>query len=420
MIKINQLSNGIFVVLDEIEYVRSIAFGIFVGCGTRNECFKNNGMSHFIEHMMFKGTKNRSAKDIAEEMDAVGGQINAFTTKEYTCYHTRVLDRHFDRALDVLSDMYLNSSFDQEEIQKEANVIQEEINMYEDDPEDLVHESLQSAIWGNGSLSMPILGTKETLKNIDQDSMFAYYKKNYQPQNTIISVSGNFKEKEMMEKLEKTFAFWKASAVYEKEDHLNWYQPAFIHRKKDIEQIHICLTFPTIPRDHPHKYALTVANTIFGGGMSSRLFQNIREDKGLVYSIYSYITAYSDTGLASIYAGMNAAQTEEVIQLIFQELEAIRNEKLEKALIDKTKEQIASNFIMGLENTNGRMLSNGTSMILRGRIPSQEEMLDKIYSVTEEDVHESLVQYFNPEKRSFSIVGRGNLDQIVQKVKNFQ
>ena len=201
---------------------------------------------------------------------------------------------------------------------------------------------------------------------------------------------------------------------------MNWYQPAFIHRKKDIEQIHICLTFPTIPRDHPHKYALTVANTIFGGGMSSRLFQNIREDKGLVYSIYSYITAYSDTGLASIYAGMNAAQTEEVIQLIFQELEAIRNEKLEKALIDKTKEQIASNFIMGLENTNGRMLSNGTSMILRGRIPSQEEMLDKIYSVTEEDVHESLVQYFNPEKRSFSIVGRGNLDQIVQKVKNFQ
>ena len=353
MVTIRTLDNGIRVALESISYVRSISFGIWVKNGSRNELPQENGVSHYIEHMMFKGTKSRTARQIAEEMDALGGQINAYTTKEYTCYHTRVLDKHIDRALDVMSDMLLHPLIAQEEVQKERNVITEEIYMYDDAPEELVHDALQDAIWRDTSLGMPILGTEETIATFDADFIRAYYERNYHQENIVLSVAGNFEEEEMLGKLNDTHAAYQISCV---------------EKEKDIEQVHVCLAFPGLTREHPQKYALAIFNTLFGGGMSSRLFQKIREENGLTYSIYSYTTAFADTGVFTICASMNPNQTERVFELIAEELKEVTAEAFPEQLIAVTKEQMISNFIIGTESTLNRMTAAGASLLLRGEV----------------------------------------------------
>lgn len=375
MVTIRTLDNGIRVALESISYVRSISFGIWVKNGSRNELPQENGVSHYIEHMMFKGTKSRTARQIAEEMDALGGQINAYTTKEYTCYHTRVLDKHIDRALDVMSDMLLHPLIAQEEVQKERNVITEEIYMYDDAPEELVHDALQDAIWRDTSLGMPILGTEETIAAFDADFIRAYYERNYHQENIVLSVAGNFEEKE-----------------------------------KDIEQVHVCLAFPGLTREHPQKYALAIFNTLFGGGMSSRLFQKIREENGLTYSIYSYTTAFADTGVFTICASMNPNQTERVFELIAEELKEVTAEAFPEQLIAVTKEQMISNFIIGTESTLNRMTAAGASLLLRGEVQETEEVIAKIEAVTAADVLATARAVLDTEKISYSAVGnlKGN------------
>ena len=271
MASINELSNGVKVVLEEIPYVRSISFGIWVNNGSVNEPKEINGVSHYIEHMMFKGTKKRSARQIAEEMDELGGQINAYTTKEYTCYHTRTLDKHFDIALDVLSDMFLNSRFDEEDIKKERNVIIEEINMYDDAPEELVHDEMQVQVWKDNAIGMPILGTEETISRIDSRVIKDYFSKHYRNDNTVISVVGYFKEKEMLEKLEKAFGGWKTEKRNDDVEKNVKYNRSIKAVQKDTEQVHVCLAFPSVERDNPKKYVYAVFNAVFGGGMSSIL-----------------------------------------------------------------------------------------------------------------------------------------------------
>lgn len=405
MVTIKHLSNGVRVALEEITYVRSISFGIWVKNGSRYETPENNGISHYIEHMLFKGTHSRTAKEIAEEMDAVGGQINAFTTKEYTCYHTRVLDKHFDRALDVISDMFLHSKFDQKDIDRECNVIGEEIDMYEDAPEELVHDALQETIWRKCSLGMPILGTKQTISTFTTDILKNYFDNNYNHQNTVISIAGNFKADEIMEKLEKAFGGWKQQKIEPSKGTPTVYMPSVIKRVKDVEQVHACLAFPCIARDHKLKYPLAVLNTIFGGGMSSRLFQKIREENGLTYSIYSYTSAYDDAGIFSIYAGMNPGQTEEVLNLVFAEIRGLREQKITPKLLEVTKEQIISNFIIGTESTSNRMTSAGASMLFRGRVQTTEEVLEKIESITYEDIEQVQSIIFDKSQMSLCLVG---------------
>jgi len=405
MVNIKRLDNGVRVVLEEIDYVRSISFGIWVRNGSRNEKPENNGMSHFIEHMLFKGTENRTAKQIAEEMDAVGGQINAYTTKEYTCYHTRVLDKHFDRALDVISDMFLHSRFAQKDIQRERNVIIEEINMYEDAPEELVHDSLQEAIWKDSSLGQPILGTVESISKFHTENMKDFFEKRYHTENTVVSVAGHFDTEEMFSKLNKTLGQWKRKNDFVYYDTKTIYTPNIVKREKDIEQVHLCMTFPSLERDHPQKYALAVFNTIFGGGMSSRLFQKVREENGLTYTIYSYTSAYVDSGLFAIYAGMNPNQTEKVIELIFEEIKTLKQNKLSQKLIDVTKEQMISNFIIGQESTVNLMTASGASVLLRGFVQDTEEILQQIEKITAEDIQKVIEKIFIKQNMSVSIVG---------------
>ncbi len=355
--------------------------------------------------MLFKGTENRTAKQIAEEMDAVGGQINAYTTKEYTCYHTRVLDKHFNRALDVISDMFLHSRFAQKDIERERNVIIEEINMYEDAPEELVHDSLQEAIWKDSSLGQPILGTVESISKFHTENMKDFFEKRYHTENTVVSVAGHFDTEEMFSKLNKTLGQWKRKSNFVYYDTKTIYTPKIVKREKDIEQVHLCMAFPSLERDHPQKYALAVFNTIFGGGMSSRLFQKVREENGLTYTIYSYTSAYVDSGLFAIYAGMNPNQTEKVIELIFEEIKTLKQNKLSQKLIDVTKEQMISNFIIGQESTVNLMTASGASVLLRGFVQDTEEILQQIEEITAEDIQNVIEKIFIKQNMSVSIVG---------------
>lgn len=404
MLSIERLENGIQVVLEEIGYVRSISFGIWVKNGSRNERPEENGVSHYIEHMMFKGTENRTARQIAEEMDALGGQINAYTTKEYTCYHTRVLDKHIQKAMDVMSDMLLHPAFVQEEVEKERNVIQEEIYMYDDAPEELVHDCLQDGIWQNSSLGMPILGTEESIAGLTAQRIREYYEKNYHTENIVISVAGNFQRAQMLELLQQYFGRWQAKQPYQPYQTKASYQMVQIQKSKDIEQLHTCIAFPGLEREHPLKYALAVFQTIFGGGMSSRLFQKIREEQGLTYSIYSYTTAFADTGLFSICASMNPAQAEVVYQSIAREINDIQKEGVSKDLLHVTKEQMISNFIMGAESTLNRMTAAGSALLLRGAVQEMEEVIQKIEAVSQEDIAQVMQIIFSGQP-SYSAVG---------------
>lgn len=419
MVIIKKLDNGISVALEEISYVRSISFGIWVKNGSRNERPEENGVSHFIEHMMFKGTENRTARQIAEEMDALGGQINAYTTKEYTCYHTRVLDEHFNRALDVMSDMLLRSLFEQKDVEKERNVITEEINMYEDAPEELVHDALQDTVWRNSPLGMPILGTTKTIATFTSESIRQYYEKNYHTENMVLSVAGNFNTDEMMEQLNQALGLWKGKRPFDQYNAKAEYQIAHVAREKDVEQVHTCIAFPGLEREHPMKYALGVFNTIFGGGMSSKLFQKVREENGLTYSIYSYTTAFADTGLFSVAGGMNPNQLERVYELVAEEVKKTKEKGLPQKLIDVTKEQLISNFIIGTESTLNRMTSSGSALLLRGKIQDTEEVIEKLSQVTADDILQVTNMVFDMEKASWCAVGNVkelDIDSIGKKV----
>ena len=405
MVIIKKLQNGISVALEEITYVRSISFGIWVKNGSRNERSEENGVSHFIEHMMFKGTENRTARQIAEAMDALGGQINAYTTKEYTCYHTRVLDEHFGRALDVMSDMVLRSLFAQKDVERERNVITEEIKMYEDAPEELVHDALQDTIWRNSSLGMPILGTRETISTFTSESIRDYYEKNYHTENMVLSVAGNFKIDEMLERLNKALGDWTPKQSFDQYYSKAEYQIAHVARQKDVEQVHSCIAFPGLERDNPMKYALGVFNTIFGGGMSSRLFQKVREENGLTYSIYSYTTAFADTGLFSICGGMNPNQLERVYDLIAGEIDDAKKNLLPQKQIEVTKQQLISNFIIGTESTLNRMTAAGSALLLRGQVQDNEQIISKLSKVTAEDILQVTQMVFDTKKVSWCAVG---------------
>jgi predicted Zn-dependent peptidase len=400
-----QMKNGIRVVTEEIPYVNSVSVGIWVKVGSRNETININGVSHFIEHMLFKGTQNRSAKEIANSIDKIGGQLNAFTSKESTCYYAKVLDSHFDIALDVLADMFLNSSFVKEEIEKEKGVIMEEINMYEDSPEDLVHDLFTQGVWSGNPLGMSILGTEDSLNGLNRDKMFDYYKANYTPENIVISVVGNIKHEAVVEKVEKQFGNMKSPAKKHVIIEKPVFDPIRITRNKETEQVHLCLGFEGVETDNESFYPLLTMNNIFGGAMSSRLFQNIREDKGLAYSVFSYPSSYQDCGLYSIYAGMKPTQLKTVTQLIMEEIHEMMHKGLTEEELYDSKEQMKGSYTLGLESTSGRMISIGKSELMYNRIYSPAEVLEKIDRVDMDSVNNSIKKVFDLNRMGGSVIG---------------
>jgi len=399
------LENGVRVVCERIPYVRSVSVGIWVGTGSRNETKDNNGVSHFIEHMLFKGTEKRNAKEIAESIDNIGGQLNAFTGKECTCYYTKTLDTHIDIAMDVLSDMLFNSKFAKKDIDIERKVILEEIGMYEDSPEELVHDILSETVWNGNPLGYPILGTQDCLKNLDNNTIRDYMSRNYTPDNCVVSVAGNFDDGKLLDLVKSHFEGWKAN----KADNADFDRARFVTdikvKEKETEQVHICMGFSGIEHGNDELYTLLAINNIFGGGMSSRLFQKIREEKGLVYSIYSYPSSYKNAGMFTIYAGMNPEHLENVVTLIRGEIKDILKTGISEEELSKSKEQLKGNYILGLESTSSRMNSIGKSELMLGRIFTPEEILKKIDNINMESFRRVLQMVLDTDSMSFSAVG---------------
>lgn len=373
-------SNGVRIVAEHIPFVRSVAIGIWVKAGSRYEETEMKGISHFLEHMFFKGTTSRNAREIAEAFDAIGGQVNAFTSKEYTCYYAKVLDEKAEYALDILSDMFFHSIFDEEELEKEKNVVLEEISMYEDTPDELVHELLSKASFGEHPLADSVLGTKHTLLQIERDDLERYRQKFYTPENIVISVAGHFSDA-LLHSIEEKFGSFRSSS-----ETLQWTQATFcpnkISKNKETEQSHLCIGFLGLPFGHERIYELSILNNVIGGSMSSRLFQEIREEKGLAYSVYSYHSAFSDTGLLTIYAGTAPDQTEVVFDAIMNTLQTLKQEGITRQELENSKAQLKGNLMLSLESTNSRMSRNGKNELLLQKIKPLDEILDSIDSVT--------------------------------------
>lgn len=410
------LDNGLRIVAEHIPYVKSISIGLWIETGSKDETIINSGISHFIEHMLFKGTATRSAKDIADLIDGIGGQINAFTSKECTCYYVKVLDSHYDLAIDLLADMLFHSKFDTIEIDKERSVILEEISMYEDSPEDLAHDLLSHTLFKDHPLGYPILGTEESLNRIDREVLMDYMKTHYIPQKTVISVVGNFDQDQLMKAIEAKFNQWQGELREQGPKNELTYNYQFNQRVKDIEQTHLCIGFKGVNLGKREQYPLLIVNNILGGSMSSRLFQKIREDKGLAYSVYSYPSFYKEGGLLTIYAGMNPNQLEEVSQLIQEEIALLVQHGLTEDELHKAKEQLKGNYIIGLESTSSRMTSIGKSELLLGRIYSPKEVLQLIDDISMESINEIIAEVLQLDSLAVAVVSNQEQQDLVNKI----
>ena len=395
MIKKYTCQNGVRVVLENIPTVRSVAIGVWIGTGSRNETLSNNGISHFLEHMFFKGTKTRSALDIAEAFDSIGGQVNAFTSKEYTCYYAKVLDNHAPFALDVLADMFFNSTFEEEELVKEKNVVYEEIKMYEDTPDDIVHDLLSKAIYENHSLGYPILGTEETLATFTGNTLKDYVHNMYTPDRVVISIAGNIDES-FIKEVEKIFGSYEGGQRKTEEE-----KPTFhmnqIARKKDTEQAHLCLGYEGLQVGHEDIYDLIILNNILGGSMSSRLFQEVREKRGLSYSVFSYHSAFEDTGIVTLYGGTGAKQLDVLFETIQETLATLKRDGITDKELANSKEQLKGSLMLSLESTNSRMSRNGKNELVLGRHRSLDDMVAQIDSVTKDSVNEMGIRIFTDD-----------------------
>ena len=415
MTKIKQLSNGITVITEILPYLRSTSFGIWIKAGSANEDDKNNGIAHIIEHMLFKGTKNRNAKQIADEMAKIGGNMNAFTSKECTSYYATTLSEHLPIAIDIISDMLNNSLIDEKALRKEKGVIIEEIDMYDDSPEDLVHEMLQQRVWKDHPLGYMISGTKQIVRKVTREQILDFMGTYYVGENMIISVAGNFNEEEVQSLLEEKFGILKAKGTKAgNEAGKPEYNRVLCKREKDIEQLHCNIAFDSISYLSEDRFTLSVLNSIFGGSINSRLFQKIRENSGLTYSIYSYGSSYRETGLFHIYAAMNPAQTTTVVKKIVQIVTDLQKKGVTKEELSMTKEQIKTELILGNESAKSRMNSNGKSILNRGRIVTIEELIEGIEKVSLENVIQFASKYFNLQNASVSLVG--NMKDIDLKI----
>src|SRR3954453_9812967 len=401
LIKKYTCQNGVRVVLENIPTVRSVAIGIWIGTGSRYETSDNNGISHFLEHMFFKGTKTKNAKEIAEAFDSIGGQVNAFTSKEYTCYYAKVLDNHAKFALEVLADMFFHSTFVEEELAKEKNVVYEEIKMYEDTPDDIVHDLLSKAIYENHSLGYPILGTEEVLSTFTGNTLKEYMHNMYTPEHVVVSIAGNISES-FIKEVEALFGSYEGGKR-EKNEEIPVFHTNQVSRKKETEQAHLCLGFEGLQVGHKDVYSLISLNNILGGSMSSRLFQDVREQKGLAYSVFSYHSAYQDSGIVTVYGGTGAKQLNVLFETIQETLNTLKRDGITERELTNSKEQLKGSLMLSLESTNSRMSRNGKNELLLKRHRSLDEIIDQIDTVTKNSVDEMARNIFT-DKYSVTLI----------------
>ncbi len=403
------LPNGLRVVGERLPYLRSVSIGAWMHVGSMMEEPRESGLSHFLEHMVFKGTTKRTARQIAEEMDAVGGQLNAFTGRDCTCFYAKVIDENLELAVDILSDLVINATMDETELEKERGVILEEISMDEDSPEDLVHDMLQSAQFGEQSPGQPILGPADQIAAYTREDLLNFRQKHYAPKETVVALAGNYDPDKVLAWVTEYFGGWENEIVPVETPDWQVLTGKNALREKDTEQMHICLGFPGMAYGTAGVYPLAVANNILGGAMSSRLFQRIREDLGLAYSVYSYPNTYKGVGTFGLYAGVSPKNAETVLAEIRAELKKFVDEGITEKEFRDSVTQLRSGYLMGLESPGARMQGLGRSTLLRGKPTSHEETLAAIEAVTIEKVMEVARDVLGQEP-CIAIVGKGAED----------
>jgi predicted Zn-dependent peptidase len=398
------LDNGLILLTEKISKMRSVAMGVFACVGSSSETNNIAGLSHFVEHMAFKGTTKRTAFQIASQLDAVGGKMNAFTSKELTCYYAVVLDEHASIATDVLSDIYLNSLYDPKEMELEKGVIVEEIKMYEDAPDELVHDLFTEAIFPGHPIGRPTIGSEKTVRALKREDILSYMKTHYTPDNTIIALAGNIEHEEALKLIEPSFSKMSgkrnypvlSTPVIKKTSRL---------KEKKTEQVHLCLGCGGPSQNDEDRYAFSIMDTILGGSMSSYLFQEIREKRGLAYSIYSYNASLKDCGLYVVYAGTSKESYKKVIDLTLDEFKKIKKNGITKEEMKRAKDHSKGSMVLGMESTSARMSWLAKSQQIYGRVLTIDEIFQKIDNVTHDDIIKAANKYIRDDEMTLTIIG---------------
>ncbi len=402
------LPNGLTILTEQMQHIRSVSIGIWIKTGSRDEDPQWNGISHFVEHMVFKGTKHRSAEEIARQVDSIGGNMDAFTAKECICFNVKVLDEHLPIAMDVLSDLVLNPVFDAQDITRERGVILEEIKMDEDSPDYLVHEIFTQNFWKDHPLGKPILGTKDSVKRFEREPVLGFYGQRFCPGNFIISAAGNVNHQQFVQLVTNHFQHMKPV-----KNGFHSAPPSVVPRiimrnKKALEQVQICVGVPSHPIAHERRHASYILNTLLGGGMSSRLFQNIRERQGLAYAIYSDLSPYRDTGCLSVYAGTSRESAGKVVQSIVSEFRKLKSEPVPAEELRRSKDQLKGSLMLSLESSTARMSNLARQEMYFDRFYTMDELLQKIESVTADELQALANQFFRTESIAVTVLGNLN------------
>ena len=401
------LPNGLLVLTERMPYVRSVAMGVWIDCGSRDESLATNGISHFIEHMVFKGTTTRSAKDFAREIDAIGGNLDAFTGKETICFNIKVLDENVPAALDLLTDLVLHPTFAPDDIAKEQGVILEEIKIDEDNPDYLVHELFTQNFWKGDALGRPILGTSKTVSSFTQQIVLDEYARRFTPPNMVFSAAGNIEHDAFVAQVEAAFNSLSASsgAKLAKHNAPQTFPHITLKNKKSLEQVQFCLAVPSLEVSHPDRFGVHLLNSILGGGMSSRLFQSIREDRGLAYSIYSEMNPFRDTGSLAVYAGCSADKTREVLALTLAEYTRLKQEPVTDEELKRAKDQSKGNMVLGLESSGSRMSNLARQQMYHGRFFSVDDITSEIDAITTADIQRLAQQLLDSDQMALTLLG---------------
>ncbi len=405
-IRRTDLPNGMIILTEEMPHVRSVAMGAWIRAGSRHEASPLNGISHFVEHMVFKGTTTRSAQQIAREVDAIGGNLDAFTGKETVCFNIKVLDEHVPKALDVLSDLVLNPVFAEEEVVRERGVILEEIKMDEDNPDYLVHEIFTQHFWQGHALGKPILGTAKTVSGFDRAKLLDYYGQRFRGGNLVFSAAGHLQHDDFVDQVTRRFAALPPGESLTVEAPPRTAADIILRSKKSLEQVQLCLGVPARPLADESRYVSLMLNTVLGGGMSSRLFQTVREEHGLAYSIYSDLSPYRDTGSLCVFAGTSADKALKLIELVMQQLKRLKDEPIEAEELRRAKDQLKGNLLLSLESSGSRMSNLARQQMYFNYFFGPDEILAKVEDVTVDQVQQMARDLFATDRVALTMLGR--------------
>ena len=412
------LPNGLIVLTERMEYLRSVAMGVWIKSGSRCEPAEMNGISHFVEHMLFKGTRSRTAQHIAKEMDSIGGNLDAFTGKEMICFNVKSLAEHVPVALEILTDLVLNPVFDASDLERERGVILEEIKLDADNPEVLVHELFTQAFWKDHPLGWPILGTSKTVARLDRQSLVAYHGDRFHGGNMIFSAAGNLDHDEFTETVAQKFSRLAGGTTLHEQPAPEASARIVLRNKKSLEQVQLCLGVPAPPITDENRYATLILNTVLGGSMSSRLFQTIREERGMAYSIYSDMSPYRDTGTLCVYAGTSVGKGLEVVKLILEEFRKLKQELLSEEELTRAKDQVKGNILLGLESSNARMANLARQEMYFHKFITVDEIIARINEVDAAWVQAMAQRLFDPERIAVALLGR--LDGVKLRRANLE